>query len=285
MSTKTAVYFLTGLLIILSALTFFFLNDTGSHLLDKNKIARVTRIEISSSLDSFPLTLEKVSGTWKIVLDDAHRYPANNARISNFLAALVQKAAISRVRGDDGSRYGTKGEASYHFRISGDDGSLYLDIATGRMGALEQYGYFYDYRKNALYRAEADFFSFRDTHTAFWADHDPFEEKLRGKEIELIRYSKADAITDIARGTGESESVKNDLIDAFDRRLRTLRCVDITNIPANAIERLLIEMNDASFINLAVAFAGNDHCIVRDNDTGESWIITGSSYTDLIRGF
>ncbi len=266
-------------------MSFFFLHDTGSQLLDEHKIDRVSRIEISSSLDSFPLTLEKVSGTWKIILDDAHRYPANNARISNFLASLAQKGAISRVRGDDGSRYGTKGEASYHFRISGDDGNLSLDIATGRMGALEQYGYFYDYRKNALYRAEGDFFSFRDTHTAFWADLDPFEEKLHDKEIELIRYSKADTITDIARATGESGSAKNDLIDAFDGRLRTLRCVDITNIPANANERFLIEMNDASFINLAIAFGGNDHYIVRDDDTGESWIITGSSYTSLKQGF
>jgi hypothetical protein len=44
-------------------------------------------------------------------------------------------------------------------------------------------------------------------------------------------------------------------------------------------------MNDASFINLAIAFGGNDHYIVRDDDTGESWIITGSSYTGLKQGF
>ena len=285
MRPKNAAYFLAGLFIVLSALTFSLLKNAGTHLLDKSKINYIERIDISSSRDSFPITLEKVSGNWKIVLDDAHRYPANNERISVFLYALAKKTVITRVKGDDGSRYGTKGDESYRFRISGKDESLYLDIATGRMGALDQYGYFFDYRTNMLYRSEGDFFSFRDSHTAFWADLDPFEEKLRGKEIELIRYSKDDAITEISRVTDESGSDQNDAIDYFERRLKSLRCVDITNIPVNANERLLIELNDSSYVNLAIAFAGSDHCIVTDDDTGESWVITGSSYAGLMRDF
>ena len=285
MKRNVLLCILTGVAFLALAFAAVLMKNAGTHLLHDSEIDCITRIEVSTRPDSYPLTLEKISGNWKIVLDDTHRYPANNARISAFLDELAQKSVISRVQGDDGSRYGTNGDLSYRFRIFGSDGDLYLDIATGRMGTLEQYGYFYDYRNDAVYRTESNLFSFRDTSTAFWADLDPFEEKLHGKEIELIRYLKDDTISEIARISGEKESAKTDLIDDIERRLRSLRCIDITNIPANANERILIELNDASCLNLAIAFAGSDHCIVRDESTGESWVITGSSYTDLIQGF
>lgn len=252
-----------------------------TRLISAKNAEHVTRFEISSPRVGYPIVIEKSENAWVFIFDGEHRYPADQAHVVRFLSALSAPRVIQPVFGDR-TPYGIDEKSSTRIKAFIASGKNCLDILAGNASADDSSQFFYDALTGKSYRSAPNLSGIDESASAYWVNLSPFAALLHDKEIERIMYHWKDIRKAYKRGEGvESDQA----LDAFQESLSALFCVDITNIPVDTDELITLELSDLTSMRLGIRRLNGDYAIVRDESTGNSWIITEMTRKKIESGF
>lgn len=238
-----------------------------SSLVPPETAAGVASIVIDSSDAAFPIRLEKQDGDWYLQLDDTHRYPANGAKIERLLAELTHNRKMYTTGDEDGKAFGIDTAATVRMRLSAKDKTSLTDLDFGYATANGSQRYVRNSQYPSIFRTMDSFEPYLDLHTNAWADLDIFSTEFAKVSLQRVVYEKKELRAVFIAGI-------NPEVAELEQTLKSLACLDITNLPLIPTETLYLEFGDTSRIQVGFAKLNEEYYILSNSQTGGMYIIS-----------
>lgn len=267
------------MLLFFTLISYFFLPDnyerrsTSTSLINKKTRLNTERIVLSKSGENFEINLEKKNGSWYLRLDDTLLYPAQNLKINHLLEELNQKRKVYIIPSK--KNIYELDEKDYHsIHLYNKDQLIDTTIKFGSISAsgMEQY---VQTNKN-IFRISNEFSSYLDLQTASWCELSIFSSVLNHTDIQSVRYEdRKKSKIYIAGSNPEIENLKT--------VLKSLRCIDITNIPVQPNIKLSLELGNTQVERYGITELNETVSILSNETTGISYIISRLTMNDILK--
>lgn len=248
-------------------------NTIPSRIFSLTFLHSVDEIVIQGPREGFPLVFRRVEGTWVVVFDSDHLFPANVDRIEGLLDSLGKRHRIRRLADTNAFSQGTSGEGSCSITLTSrgiaKTISFGLENADGRLRYARREG------DSVIIAIEGNFSPWLDNATQLWLDKYPF---ARAFSASLSRAA--------IFGDGFFFTLEDDAsLERVTRLLAGLTVVDLTNIPATPSIRMRLEHGDASVSTLSISLLDGQKGIITDDTRKLSWIVDASEIQEVVLTF
>jgi len=161
-------------------------------------------------------------------------------------------------------------------RLSSKDKTSLADLDFGYATASGSQRYVRNSQYPSIFRTGDSFEPYLDLHTNAWADLDIFSEAFAKVSLQRVVYEKKGMRAVFVAGV-------NPEVAELEQTLKSLVCLDITNLSLIPTETVYLELGDTRRIQVGFAKLNEENYILSNSQTGALYIISKWSKERLDR--